>query len=295
MLELLRTTDTAVAGDSAWTLSDVESEWEQLDLARDAWLIELDGRLAGYATVQVRGGRVGSEGYVHPELHGRGVGSELLRLLEARARTEEPVVPPGERVYLHNATLNTDAATERFYRERGYEQVRGFWGMTIDLDEAPEVPDVPGIAIRGYDHPAETRAVYDAHNEGFASHWEYRPLTLEEWEERRFGRATFDPTLWWVAVAGDEIAGVSMCEMKRDPDQGWVGALSVRPAYRRRGIADALIKTAFAEFFRRGQRRVGLGVDAENLTGATRLYERAGMRVLWRAVVWEKELRAGGD
>jgi ribosomal protein S18 acetylase RimI-like enzyme len=94
-----------------------------------------------------------------------------------------------------------------------------------------------------------------------------------------------------VAIAGNEIAGVSICEHKRDPDLGWVDALGVRAGYRRRGIAEALLRTAFAEFWRRGERRVGLGVDAESPTGATRLYERAGMRTLWHAVVWEKELR----
>jgi len=295
VLALLRATDAAVAGDSDWTLTDLRAEWAQLDLSRDAWLVELEGRLAGYASLQARGGRLGSEGYVHPEQHLRGVGSELLRLVEARARAEEPSVPSSERVYLQNATLNTDAETEQFYRDRGFEQVRGFWGMTIDLDEEPEVPEVLGIAIRPYDHPAEARAFHTAHGDGFASHWEYRPMPWAEWEEKRFGRDTFDPTLWWVAVDGGEIAGTSICEVKRDPDQGWVGALAVRPAYRRRGIGGALLKTAFAEFFRRGHRRVGLGVDAESPTGATRLYERAGMRVLWQAVVWEKELRAARE
>ena len=53
------------------------------------------------------------------------------------------------------------------------------------------------------------------------------------------------------------------------------------------------MKTAFAEFWRRGERRVGLGVDAESPTGATRVYERAGMRTLWHAIVYEKELRPG--
>ena len=66
----------------------------------------------------------------------------------------------------------------------------------------------------------------------------------------------------------------------------------MRRAYRRRGIAEALLKTAFAELYRRGERRVGLGVDAESPTGATRVYERAGMRTLWHAIVYEKELRA---
>ncbi|MCZ7589296.1 MAG: hypothetical protein M5U27_10690 [Gaiella sp.] len=40
---------------------------------------------------------------------------------------------------------------------------------------------------------------------------------------------------------------------------------------------------------------MALGVDVENPTGATRLYERAGMRVLWQADVWQKELGAGAN
>ena len=50
------------------------------------------------------------------------------------------------------------------------------------------------------------------------------------------------------------------------------------------------LEEAFGEFYRRGESRCALGVDANNTTGATRLYERAGMRVLWEAVIFEKEL-----
>jgi hypothetical protein len=35
---------------------------------------------------------------------------------------------------------------------------------------------------------------------------------------------------------------------------------------------------------------VGLGVDARNPTGATRLYERAGMHVTYEAIAFKKEL-----
>ena len=292
VLEVLRATDSSVAGDSDWTASDLANEWTELDLARDAWVFELDGAIAGYASFYTRGGRFSGDGYVHPGYRNRGIGSEILRLTEDRARAEEPTVETGQRVYLQNATLDDDGCTQRFYRAHGYEPVRGFRGMTIDLDGAPEVPTVPGIRIRPVDHPAEARALHQAHQEAFSTHWEFRPMPWEEWEEKRIGRETFDATLWWVAVDEDEIAGIAMCEHKRDPDQGWVDALGVRPAYRRRGIAEALLKTAFAEFFRRGERKVGLGVDAESPTGATRLYERAGMRTLWHATVWEKELRA---
>ena len=292
VLEVLRAADSSVAGDSDWTASDLASEWRELDLGRDAWVFELDGAVAGYASFSARGGRLSGDGYVHPDFRNRGVGTAILHVTEERARQEAPSVPAGERVYLQNATLDDDGCTQRFFRTHGYEPVRGFRGMTIDLEEEPAVPAVEGIEIRTVDHPAEARGVHEAHQESFATHWEFRPMTGEDWEEKRLGRETFDPTLWWVALAEGRIAGVSLCVHKRDPDQGWVDALGVRPEYRRRGIAEALLKTAFAEFFRRGVRKVGLGVDAESPTGATRLYERAGMRTLWHAVVWEKELRA---
>jgi mycothiol synthase len=291
VLAVLRAADSAVAGSSDWTASDLDNEWAELDVTRDAWLIELEGVVAGYASFYAKGGRLNGDGYIHPDHRNRGVGSAILELTEARAREEEAVVAAGERVYLQNATLNLDACTDRFYRAHDYEPVRGFRGMTIELDRAPDVLQLPGIAIRPYEHPVEARAFHAAQQESFASHWEHRPTPWEEWERKRFGRETFDPTLWWVAVDGDEIVGIAMCEEKRNPDQGWVDVLGVRPAYRRRGIAEALLKTAFAEFFRRGERRVGLGVDAESPTGATRVYERAGMRTLWQALVWEKELR----
>jgi mycothiol synthase len=291
VLEVLRAADSSVAGDSDWTASDLAASWAELDLARDAWIFELDGRVAGYADFTARGGRLGADGYVHPDARQRGIGSEIVRRTEERAREEERRVPAGDRVYLQNATLDQDDCAKRFYRDRGYEPVRGFRGMVIELEEAPVVAPVAGIEIRPYRHPEEARAFHAAHQEAFADHWEHRPTSWEDWEKKRFARETFDPTLWWVATEGDEIAGVLFGEVKRAPDQGWVDVLGVRSAYRRRGVAEALLKTAFAEFFRRGERKVGLGVDAESPTGATRLYERAGMRTLWHAVVWEKELR----
>jgi ribosomal protein S18 acetylase RimI-like enzyme len=74
-------------------------------------------------------------------------------------------------------------------------------------------------------------------------------------------------------------------------DWGWVGALGVLPEWRRRGLGLALLRESFRRIHATGETVVALGVDSQNPTGATRLYERAGMRALWRADVWEKELR----
>ena len=75
-------------------------------------------------------------------------------------------------------------------------------------------------------------------------------------------------------------------------DWGWIGTVGVPKGWRRRGLGLALLRESFRRFAATGETTVALGVDTENPTGATRLYERAGMRVLWQADVWQKELRA---
>lgn len=234
-----------------------------------------------------------ADGYVHPELNGRGVGTELLRLTEARAREEIAAVPAGERVYLQNAALASDPAAPALYAAHGYEPVRRHWRMVIDLERPPE-PQVPsGIELRLFREPEERRAVYETIEEAFEDHWEHRRRSFEEWSKRAFDVEGYDSSLVWVALEGSVVVAANVCYWKRQGDWGWVGSIGVRPPWRRRGIAEALLETSFAEFFRRGEHRVALGVDAESPTGATRLYEKAGMRVFWEAVVYEKELRAG--
>ncbi|MCK5246611.1 GNAT family N-acetyltransferase, partial [Candidatus Bipolaricaulota bacterium] len=96
---------------------------------------------------------------------------------------------------------------------------------------------------------------------------------------------------------GDEIVGFASCdpEFSEDPDMGFVAVLGVRRAWRRKGIALALLHHSFREFQQRGRKRVSLGVDATSLTGAHKLYEAAGMEPTRQINVFEKELRSGID
>jgi ribosomal protein S18 acetylase RimI-like enzyme len=101
----------------------------------------------------------------------------------------------------------------------------------------------------------------------------------------------YDPALWWMAEDGAQIAGVAVGV--NFPDMGWVRLLGVRRPWRRQGIALALLRQAFQEFKRRGQRSVGLGVDAASPTGATELYRRAGMRIDKQFAQYRKIVRSG--
>jgi len=177
---------------------------------------------------------------------------------------------------------------------RGYRRIRSSWTMEIELGvEAPLEPVIPdGIELRPYRHPEDEQRVYEAQQEAFLDHWDFHPQTLENWREFNVKARNFEPDLWLVAWDGDDVAGASLNYPERsgDPGHGWVGTLGVRRDWRRRGLGEALLRRSFALLHARGQRKVRLGVDAENLTGATRLYERVGMRVLRQSNTWERTL-----
>src|SRR5690606_21254401 len=114
---------------------------------------------------------------------------------------------------------------------------------------------------------------------------------FERWLHFIRGNERCDPELFFVVEDGaGERAAAAYCltDLPEDPAMGWVSMLGVGRDYGRNGIGLALLQHTFGAFYRRGQKRVGLGVDAESLTGATRLYERAGMHVAQERVTFEK-------
>ena len=174
-----------------------------------------------------------------------------------------------------------------------YERARSFFRMVTGVTGPLAEPVWPGgVELRPLDPDRDGRPLFDAEIEAFVEEWDYVPLGYDEWSYRVFGRSGFDPSLVPVVWAGDEVVAFSRNYPKRNGDWGFIGTLGVRPAWRRRGLGLALLHESFRRFRDTGETTVALGVDVENPTGATRLYERAGMRVLWQADVWQKELRA---
>jgi GNAT superfamily N-acetyltransferase len=168
--------------------------------------------------------------------------------------------------------------------------------MEIELDKAPPAPQWPaGIRVRTLYAGQEEHAVFEMIEEAFQDHWGHTPVTFEQWSSWRLNSRGFDPTLWFLTFDGDKLAGAALCHIFEDLHMGWVNQLAVRRPWRRRGLGMALLLHAFGEFYRRGHHTIGLGVDSQNLTGATRLYERAGMHVALQHDSYEKELRPGQD
>jgi ribosomal protein S18 acetylase RimI-like enzyme len=299
-LRLTNTCEIALDGVAETTLYDMHDWWQtpDFDLGRDAWLVfTYEGQLVACSSVVHNAHmRIHTSGDVHPGYRGRGIGSYLLGLVEARAREHIALAEPGARVVLFAHPDVREVAELRLLEKAGFTQIRGSWRMGIELNEAPTAPVwSQGIKLRTLAGDMDLfRAVYEADEEVFQDHWGYIPTSFDWWKHWTIEREGFDPTLWFLAMDGGEIAAFALCQDEKGAG-GWVHSLGVRRPWRRRGLGEALLHRAFGEFYRRGIHHVYLSVDAQNLTGATRLYERVGMHIVKQYRTYEKELRPGKE
>jgi mycothiol synthase len=289
----------AADGDTtvAVTPEELRHEWEdpEFQLERDAFLVETsEGRVVGFEAFNNEHAHaiLHTDGYVHPDFKGRGIGTTLLRIIEARAREEMALAEPDVRVSLGSIIDNRDPDSHELHRNEGYRPLRYHWRMEIVLDGPPQEPGLPeGIELRPFIKGEHDVAVWEAQNEAWRDHWGSHDVTLEEWKRSRFEDPEFDPTLWQIAWDGDEVAGFSLNRYRMGI--GWIRTLGVRRPWRKRGLGEALLRQSFGEFYKRGTKTIGLGVDAQNPTGATRLYLKVGMYAASEYVTYEQELRPG--
>jgi mycothiol synthase len=279
---IVQAKDAALLGHVRAERRDV-AEWSsRSDLEHDGWAFEEGGRLVAFGFFERRGEVASGAGFVHPAETGRGLGTALVDRAEEHAREL------GHRV-LRQWTYGADPAAHALFEARRYGETRRFWEMAIDLDGPPPAAELPaGLRIEPF-RVEDARGFHATSEESFSEHWGHIGRSFEQWWERRSNAEGFDPTLWFLVRDGDEIAAICECESGRRTG-GHIGVLGVRKPWRRRGLGLALLLHAFGELYRRGERHVTLGVDSANETGATKLYERAGMYVEVEEVVFEKAL-----
>jgi len=281
--EIVAAVESALYGKTTFCEADLEEEWSELDLEQDARVVRDGDRIVGYGAVRERGEPCRVEGFVHPDALRRGIGTLLATGLEEDAGRR------GAR-RIQNSVLDADGPARRLLESLGYSVVRVFREMRIELEAPPPAPEWPdGLRVVAFDPERDALEFHAAHQEAFADHWDHPPRDFEAWSKTHLASERFDPTLWCVVRAGNEIAAGTICTGDTYGG-GFVFALFTRRPWRKQGVGAALLGDAFGRFWKRGERSVGLGVDAASDTGAFRLYERAGMTPALGWVMYEKAL-----
>jgi len=273
----------------------------QFDPARDVTIAEVDGRMVGYASREwvdtndgaLREYRTG--GVVDPAWRRRGIGTTLMaenqraaRVLAATHKTERGRV-------LGSFTGEHQAGGVALMVGAGYQEVRYFFDMErATLDDIPDLPLPDGLEVRPMT-PDLYRRVWDADVEAFRDHW--GGFDSSEAAFRRYAEGPdFDPSLWVIAFNGEEVASGVVNTIypaenaAHGVKRGWLDSVFTRRAWRRRGLARALIARSLARLRERGMTSAMLGVDADNPQGALGLYESVGFVATQRYTAWRAPL-----
>ncbi|HVB21818.1 MAG TPA: GNAT family N-acetyltransferase [Ktedonobacteraceae bacterium] len=293
---LIRLCDITEHGDSLATESSTAASWREIiETLKDAALLVFapGGQLVGYA----RARNVADVKFyvfirVHPDYAQSGIQAYFLHRMEEFVRQQVPSAPSDARITIETWIGDANVPMHVLFEQEGFSIVRSTWRMEIEMEQTPPEPVLPqGIIIRSFVPGQDERATFEANDEAFRDHWGHVPGDYDAWLRWAIEREDFDPSLYFLACDNDRIAGVSLCLQK--PASGWVDDLSVRRPWRHGGVGMALLQHTFREFYRRGIYNVALDVDSQNLTGATRLYQRAGMQMTRRFNTYEKEIRPG--
>ena len=270
------------------------------DPAADLLFAEVDGTVVAYAQAGWEQDNDGGRNYevwgqVHPDWRRRGLGSALLRWVEERQAEVAADHPTGVERRLQSWADESDPGRLALLEKHGYGIVRYDFEMERPgMDDIPDLPLLPGVELRPA-REGDLRRHWEIEIEVFRDHWG----SVDD-SEASFERMLADPRrdirLWVVAWQGDEIVGqvLNRIDHKANTElgmlRGWINSVGVRRAWRRQGIARAMVAESLRLLRDAGMTSAGLGVDAENAMGAQGVYQAVGFAVVRTERVYRKPL-----
>ncbi|WP_163505777.1 GNAT family N-acetyltransferase [Fodinicola acaciae] len=295
--DLVAAYDTSVVGAPDLTLDNIRDELADpgQDLRRNWWLVRDDhGRLQAYASIGSKGQT--SDLFLIGLTVRPGADDDVRKLIWSKVlgRAEEMVAEMG----FSGATLDTDVyrvdeAKRAEVSSYGFTQATSYHRLRVDFDGPVAAPRLPaGMTL----HPAVTdelrREAHLIHQESFAAHFGFVPVTYEHWFQRHDTQSVNDWSRTLVAHVDGEPAALVISDNNFVPDEncGYVATIGVRPAYRGRGLGRLLLTTAIAADAAAGRVGTILHVDSNNVTPALALYTSVGMRTVMVIDAWQRKI-----
>jgi ribosomal protein S18 acetylase RimI-like enzyme len=305
IFEMRLACDEADGTDHAGTLDHIKREFEDTWISaveKDTILVLApDGEVAGcgfvFANPEPTEQRRAYLWFdVHPKHRPAGLEVQVLAWLETRGTTVVREIKAPLPCVLHSGSQDTLQNRIAVLEASGFRVIRNFFRMRRDLHQFIPEPVLPaGIVLHQYRSELD-QPLRDAFNQSFADHWNFEPVTEEDWGLWFVGPEDFSPDLTFIAMAGDEIAAFAMNGVSEDQNrrngiqEGWIRELGTIRKWRRQGLASALLNASIGAFHREGLDFATLGVDTENTTGALGIYERLGFKPVKRYMRYEKKL-----
>ncbi|HNK63301.1 MAG TPA: GNAT family N-acetyltransferase [Anaerolineales bacterium] len=241
----------------------------------------------------------GFVGFLVPAWRRKGIGQTVLQWVENRMREVAAIHhPPEKEKFFQAFTTQYEAGVAAMLQKNGYQPIRYFHEMVRPtLDNIPDFPLPEGLEVRPV-QPDHYRKIWDASNEAFRDHWGFSEPTEEDYQAWLGDKSIFQPQLWQVVwdVASDQIAGQVRTfidhgqNAKFNRKRGYTEFISVGRPWRKRGVARALIIRSLLVQKEQGMTQSALGVDSENPSGATRVYEDCGFQVVKKNTIYRKPL-----
>jgi ribosomal protein S18 acetylase RimI-like enzyme len=267
---------------------------EVKDAATDTRVItDAGGRLVAAALVPVPPGgghRVELFGAVHPDRRGAGIGRELLAWQLERAAFRHAEIAPDAEWLGQVAAGVDDTSAIRLYERLGFTVERYFLAMTAPTASPPPVAPPAGVRLTPYTEDQE-RHVYAVHSAAFRDLWGFQERTFDEWAAQTVRSETFRPELSRLALAGEEIVGYVLPYEHAVPNRVYIGQVGTAGDWRRRGVASALLADLLGAAGQAGYTHASLDADADNPTGAARVYTSVGFAVDHHIVAYGKAIR----
>ena len=285
------------------TVEDVACAYRHLvncDPYQDTLFVEVNGKVIGHGRVWWILRSDGTRTYCHftlllPQWRGQGIRRAMLCHNERRLRKIASAHPKDGPRFFEVWAGDAEVDWVSLLVGKGYKPVRYSFEMVLpNLDDIPDLPLPEGLKVRPA-KPEHFRAIWKAAGEAFQDHWgatQWRDEWFEQWQEQPI----FNPSLWQVAWDGDEVAGMilNFIHEKENAEynrkRGYTEVICVRRPWRKRGLARSLLARSFKVLKEQGMTEAALGVDAENVSGALRLYESMGFRTVKRYATYRKPL-----
>ena len=229
---------------------------------------------------------------IHPAWQGKALETEILQWGEERLCE----IGRAKNLSLKLLTFCRSDRLDRLIRlkQQGFTQARSFLTMSCSLNQPISSSALPTgftrrqLSTKGHHFQIPLGDVQDwvqLFNESFIDHWQHQDLTVETARQWLFNNPHCKPELNLVAVAPDgKLAAFCVGYINGNENasnrcnEGWIKLLGTRRGFRRLGLGRAMLLTQMQQLKAVGVERVKLGVDAENLTSATKLYQSVGFQ-----------------